>query len=518
MTTYFSVWFGSLVLALAVTPAVIALARRIDAVDRPGARAVHTQPVPRIGGVAIFVSAICLISAVLLLDNRIGDAFRRVSLQVSALLGMATLIFLVGLVDDLRGLPARVKLVVEVLAATLLCGVGVRVSALEITDGYLLPLGQWGTPLTILWIIGITNAVNLSDGLDGLAAGVSAVACAVIAVFAIYSENRVMAVFMLALLGGLSGFLFYNFNPAKVFMGDCGSLFVGFTIAASSAMCLTKSSALVGLALPILALGIPIFDTFFAILRRFLERRSLFAPDRSHFHHRLMDLGLKQRHAVLAIYFSTCVATGLGLFMMVRRDVGALVVFACILLLVLLLFRVVGAVHLREMFAALQSKHARARQQKREQRVFEELELRFRRAQHGTEWWQAVCDAGKGLGFAWVSLMMRDTEGNLDTRIWRERSLPVESSCIVTMGFPVSTARAGSSAEFEIAVFVSGSLESASHRAALFSRLVDEHRSGMLRAIPDLRSQNDASGSNISVIPSEHILHVHGERQTEVVR
>jgi len=311
MQTYLCVYMGAVFVALAITPAVIALARRVDAVDRPGVRTVHTTPIPRIGGVAIFVSAISLILPVLFLDNRIGDAFREAHFQVSVLLAAATLIFIVGFIDDLRGLPARVKLAVELVAATVLCAVGVRVSALEITDGYLLQLGQWGAPLTILWIVGITNVVNLSDGLDGLAAGVSAVACAVIAIFAIYSENLVMAVFMLALLGGLSGFLFYNFNPARIFMGDCGSLFVGFTIASASAMCLTKSSALVGLALPVLALGIPIFDAFFAILRRFLERRSLFAPDRSHFHHRLIDLGLKQRHAVLAIYFCTCVATGL---------------------------------------------------------------------------------------------------------------------------------------------------------------------------------------------------------------
>ncbi len=476
MQTYLCVYVGAALVALVITPAVIALARRVDAVDRPGARTVHTHPVPRIGGVAIFVAAICPILAVLFLDNRIGDAFRRSSLQISTLVGMATLIFLIGLVDDLRGLPARVKLAVETLAAAALCYVGVRISSLEITEGCLLPLGQWGTPLTILWIIGITNAVNLSDGLDGLAAGVSAVACAVIAIFAIYSENLVMAIFMLALLGGLSGFLFYNFNPAKIFMGDCGSLFVGFTIAASSAMCLTKSSALVGLALPFLALGIPIFDAFFAILRRFLERRSLFAPDRSHFHHRLIDLGLKQRHAVLAIYLFTCAATGLGLFMMVRRDIGALVVFACILLLVLLLFRVVGAVRLRETVAALQSKYALARRQKREQRTFEELELRFRRAQDGREWWEAVCDAGRGLDFAWVSVMIKDKDGNLDTRVWRGGRMTPPQSRVVTMNLPVRDLSEQTTMEFEVAIAADESLESAGRRGALFSRLIDTHK------------------------------------------
>lgn len=483
MDTYLCVYLGAALVALVITPAVIALARRVDAVDRPGVRTVHSKPIPRIGGVAIFASATCLILPVLFLDNRIGDAFRDARLQVSTLLGAATLIFIVGLVDDLKGLPARVKLAAEIVAATVLCGVGVRISALEITDGYLLHLGLWGAPLTVLWIIGITNAVNLSDGLDGLAAGVSAVACAVIAIFAVYSQNLVMAIFMLALLGGLSGFLFYNFNPAKIFMGDCGSLFVGFTIAAASAMCLTKSSALVGLALPFLALGIPIFDAFFAILRRFLERRSLFAPDRSHFHHRLIDLGLKQRHAVLAIYICTCVATSLGLFMMVRRDIGALVVFACILLLVLLLFRVAGAVRLRETVAALQGKYALARRQKQEQRTFEELELRFRRARDGREWWQAVCDAGKGFGFAWVSLMIKDKDGNLDTRIWRGGQEPRSQSRIVTMSLPVRDVRAETMMEFEVAIAADESLESAGRRGALFSRLIDKHRPAQVKPL-----------------------------------
>ena len=136
--------------------------------------------------------------------------------------------------------------------------------------------------------------------------GISAIACGVIAILAIHGGQAVMAVLMLALLGSLCGFLVFNFNPAKIFMGDCGSLFLGFTIAFSGVMCASKSSALVGLALPILALGIPIFDTLFSMLRRFLERRSLFSPDRSHFHHRLLALGLKQRHVVVVSYAVTC--------------------------------------------------------------------------------------------------------------------------------------------------------------------------------------------------------------------
>lgn len=489
MKTCLYVYFGSVLLSLMATPMVIRLAHRIGALDRGGARAVHEKPVPRIGGVAIFFASMCMMVSVLFLDNRIAETFGRLQLQLSVLLCAAACVFVVGLVDDLRGLPARTKLLAEIVAAGALCRVGVEITTLEITNGFVVKLGWLACPVSLLWIVGITNAVNLNDGLDGLAAGVSAVACAVIAIFALYSQDLIMAVFMLALLGGLCGFLFYNFNPAKVFMGDCGSLFVGFTIASSSVMCMTKSSALVGLALPVLALGIPIFDTFFAILRRFLERRSLFAPDRSHFHHKLIDLGLGQRHAVLLIYVTTAGAAGLGLFMMVRRDAGALVVFACILLLLALLFRIVGAVHFRETLQGLQRTHASTQREKREQRTFEDLQLSFRRVCGWKEWWSAVCDAARRLDFVWVSLTTRDDEGNTNTDIWRGTEETPSDLRVVVMSLPLTDARGRTVMEFEIAIAARESLESAGHRGALFSRLVDE--CSLTRSVAGARSRKD---------------------------
>jgi len=474
MRTYLAVYLGSALVALLVTPLSMWLACRIKAVDRPGIRTIHERPTPRLGGLSIFLATMCLIVCVLFLDNKIGEAFRDKPLQLVSLLCTATCIFLIGLIDDIRGLPARFKFLAEIVAAGTLCYVGVQIKNVAITDTIILDMGWFAWPLTVLWIVGITNAVNLSDGLDGLAAGVSAVACAVIAIFAIHSSNNVMAVFMLALLGGLSGFLFFNFNPAKIFMGDCGSLFVGYTIASSSVMCMTKSSALVGLALPVLALGIPIFDTFFCMLRRFLERRPLFAPDRRHFHHRLIELGLKQQHAVIAIYAATCLSTGLGLFMMVRRDIGALVLLGCILFLVILLFRVVGAVRFRDTILRLQEKHAIARQQKQEKKIFEHFQLRFRRTQGFPDWWEAVCEAADSLDFTWVSLTTTMPNGNTQTTVWRENSSPAEKIRVITVTFPMTDAVTQQLSEFEIAVKVNGSLESASHRAGLFSRLLDE--------------------------------------------
>jgi len=335
--------------------------------------------------------------------------------------------------------------------------------------------------LTVLWVVGLTNAVNLSDGLDGLAAGISAIACGVIAVLAIHGGNTIMAILALALAGSLSGFLVFNFNPAKVFMGDCGSLFLGYTIAASSVMCMTKSSAIVGLALPALALGIPIFDTLFSMLRRFLERRSLFAPDRSHFHHRLLDMGLRQRHAVLAIYLLTVLFTGLGLFMMVCRDGSALVVFACILLLVVLVFRVVGAVRLRQTLAGLKEKHALAQCCRQERATFEYLELRFDRVRDARQWWDAVCEAARRMDFAWVSLKTTYPDGRIEEEIWRASEPKPGMSRLVTVTIPLASSNGDPPRRFEIAIWVNGSLEAANRRATLFGRLIDEHSLAALR-------------------------------------
>lgn len=475
METYVSVYLGSTFLALVTTPIVIRLARKINAIDRPGVRTVHVRPTPRIGGVALYLSTIPLIVTVLFLDNNIGQAFRNARMQLITLFGSATFIFLIGLVDDLRGLPVRFKFLAELLAAGSLCLVGVHISSISITEQWTLRLGLFNYPLTLLWIIGVTNAVNLSDGLDGLAAGISAITCGVIVVFALQSGNVIMSVFILALLGSLTSFLFFNFNPAKIFLGDCGSLFLGYTIASSSILCSMKSSALVGLALPVLALGVPIFDTFFSMLRRFLERRSMFSPDRSHFHHKLIDLGLRQRHVVLLIYIMTILAAGLGMFMMVTRDAGSLIVFFCILLLLLLAFQMVGSVRLREIVFGLQKKYEIANQRKQEKKNFEQAQLYFRNARTFKQWWNAICEAARRMDFVWVSLKTKELDGTIRTEIWRAADSNSDQSKIVIMTVSVNGSGLERLHEFEIAISIDGSYESAGYRATLFNRLIDEH-------------------------------------------
>ena len=487
MKTYICVYLASAFAATVLTPMVIWLARRIGAVDRPNVRSVHKRPIPRIGGIAIFVSAVIMVAVLPFLHPRIGDHFVRVRTELIVLLCSAAFIFAVGLYDDLKGLPARYKLAAQVLASGALCLAGVRIGNIGVLDGFEIDLFWLAWPVTMLWMVGLTNAVNLSDGLDGLAAGVSAIACAVIAIFALtavaaqpngttaQSNDVMMALFALALLGSLSGFLIFNFNPAKVFMGDCGSQFLGFTLAATSVMCVSKSRALAGLALPVLALGIPIFDTLFSMLRRFLERRSLFAPDRSHFHHKLLDRGFSQRRVVLSIYVATLAVAGGGLGMLVVDNMFSLLLFGGLLVCLVLLFHFVGAIRIREILLRLQEKRTLSNLKRREREAFEHLQLMFRQTRDADEAWQAVCEAAYRMEFAWVALRNSYSDGRVEEELWRYPDVDPDLSRIVTVTIPLSNGNGCASRQFEIAIQANGSIESASRRAVFFGRLIDEN-------------------------------------------
>jgi len=476
MNTYLFVYLGSTVLAVITSPIVICIARRLNIVDTPDIRKVHSKPVPRIGGVAIFVSMIGLVLPVLFISKVIGSSFRLIQFKVIVVLCAAGFMFFVGLVDDIKDIRARIKLFAQLAAAIVVCSAGIRIESIAITDHLVLNFRWFSWLFTLLWIVGITNAVNLSDGLDGLAAGISAVACGVIAVLAICNNDVVMAVLMLALLGSLTGFLFFNFYPAKVFMGDSGSLFLGFTIASSSVLCATKTETFVGLALPFLALGIPIFDTLFSMLRRFLARRSLFAPDRSHFHHKLLVYGLRQRHVVITAYVVTLFATGLGMFMLITRNVQTVVVFVCVLLLLILVFRVIGLVRLRETIAGLKLKKTISNQKKQEIESFESIELHFRQAKIFDQWWQAVCFTADKMGFLSGSLPLTQRDGTERVLVWEkggDNNISIDD--IVKMTMPIRDRRAGSSLNIEVQIYANGSLESAGRRLTLFSRLIEQY-------------------------------------------
>ena len=217
------------------------------------------------------------------------------------------------------------------------------------------------------------------------------------------------------------------------------------------------------------------------MLRRFIERRSLFAPDRSHFHHRLLALGLRQRHVVIAAYVVTLLAAGLGMFMMVTRNTNSLIVFFCILLLLLLVFRVVGSVRLRETIAGLRQNYAITRQMKEEVSNFESLQLLFRRVQTLEQWWQALCLAADKMDFMSIKLPLTGSDKTHRVLTWQRDDNEADSPETVKMKIPIREIKAGPGCSLEVDVNVNGSLESVGRRTALFSRLLDEHNIAALK-------------------------------------
>jgi UDP-GlcNAc:undecaprenyl-phosphate GlcNAc-1-phosphate transferase len=318
--TYAIVTVCAFAVAAVLTPSVRWLALRLGATDGWDGRKVHRRPVPRIGGIAIVAATLGPLAALLLHDNAVSAALARTSLHAVGLLGSGLLVAAVGLYDDLHGLGARGKLAGETIAALCLWVCGYQVHAIANPfGGPPLELGVFALPLTVLWCVGITNAVNLLDGLDGLAAGVGTVATVGVFVLASSAGAVVVCVCAAALTGALLGFLLYNFNPARIFMGDSGAMFVGFVLAACSIAGGSKDSVAVALLVPVVVMGLPILDTALAIVRRFARRVPVFSADREHLHHKLLDMGLTHRHAVLVLWGVSCVFLLLGLGLHTRH-------------------------------------------------------------------------------------------------------------------------------------------------------------------------------------------------------
>ncbi|SHH22151.1 glycosyltransferase family 4 protein [Tepidibacter thalassicus] len=278
------------------TPLAIKLAHKLGAIDIPkDDRRVHKKPIPRLGGIAIFLGF--FIASIFLVKINVK--------MIGIFLG-AFLIVGMGIIDDIKEIKPKIKLVGQIIAAVvvIICGVKIEFITNPFIKG-ISYLGILSVPITIFWIVGITNTVNLIDGLDGLAAGVSAISAMTLAFVAYINggENSFyICIMLLALAGGALGFLPYNFNPAKIFMGDTGSLFLGYALSVISIEGVIKSAAALAITIPILALGLPIFDTTFAIIRRKLNGKPIMQADKGHLHHRLLNRGLTQRQTVLILY------------------------------------------------------------------------------------------------------------------------------------------------------------------------------------------------------------------------
>ncbi|HZK81729.1 MAG TPA: glycosyltransferase, partial [Humisphaera sp.] len=342
-------------------------------------------------------------------------------------------------------------------------------------------LGLLAWPVTMLWIVGMTVAINFSDGLHGLAAGVSAIACAVIASVAIWSGQTPVALLALALLGSLSGFLLFNFNPLQAVTGDCGSMFIGFMLASLCVLSAPAAGTTAGLALPAIALSIPIVDAILTLIRRaIVNRRSLFSADRGHVHHRLTDMGLCEKHAVLILYGCSMVATAIGLLALLDNGAARVGGFLLLIPLLLLFFRTAGSTQLRVTVAAVRRNRAIGRESRRYQRVFEDMQLRFRSAETFGAWWLVVCAAGEQLDFASIKLPVSSRDKTEEALSWHRADALLSEFDRVSAVLPIRDRRTSSVLRVHVAVPAHTSLESAGHRLALFSRLMGEHHPASL--------------------------------------
>ncbi len=317
MTTILIAFFSALFFSVVLTPVAGRIGLAYGAIDRPGERKVHARPIPRSGGLAIFASFFLSIVIVGLAGTLVSDLLE-LERKFTFLTAGCALVFSIGLADDFKRLGPMTKFVFQVAGASLAYLGGARVSLFHPDNWAVAGAFDYGS--TVLWFILLINAVNLIDGLDGLASGVVFFACTMMVILSTIGGRYLSAMLFAALGGSVLGFLRYNFNPASVFMGDSGSYFLGYAVAAISVLESTKAQMGAALLIPVLGLGVPIFDTMLSPLRRFVRGKKMFIPDQGHVHHRLMKMGLNQRRIVLTLYGISILLCLSALFAVNIRD------------------------------------------------------------------------------------------------------------------------------------------------------------------------------------------------------
>ncbi|MFH1709440.1 MAG: MraY family glycosyltransferase [bacterium] len=312
MSLFLWVFLLSAGLTLFLTPVAKKLAFKFGAVDRPSKRKIHKNIIPRFGGLSIFVGFVVAVTFALIFAGNFGVKLNgKEMLLLQGILYGGALITLLGLFDDINGLPALAKLAGQVVASSVAVYFGAQIFFVSTPFMKIVMLGAWAVPVTIIWMVAITNAMNLIDGLDGLASGITLIAAATLFAVALKMGQMDSAILLAALAGTSAGFLRYNFFPASIFLGDSGSLFFGFMLACASIVGVLKSTLVIALIIPIIVLGIPIYDTAAAIIRRAISGRPIFEADKKHLHHRLLKAGFNQRQVVIIIYVA-CFILGLA--------------------------------------------------------------------------------------------------------------------------------------------------------------------------------------------------------------
>jgi UDP-GlcNAc:undecaprenyl-phosphate/decaprenyl-phosphate GlcNAc-1-phosphate transferase len=321
----------SMTVVLWSTPVIKTLGVKSGYVDHPNERKVHQRPMVRLGGISIFAGTVCA----LIIIWRLGGFF---ALPVEMEWGIwgVTLggcaFFLIGLADDLFNLTPLSRLIMQIIIATICWFMGVKIEFLSIPFDGLIQMGWLSLPATVIWLVGMANAINWIDGLDGLAAGVSGIAAVVMLIVTLFMDQNAAALIAAALAGGALGFLRYNFNPAQIFMGDGGSYFMGFTLAGIAVIGLVKTTAVTAVLLPYLILAVPLLDMSAVIISRLKHGKSPFTADKRHLHHRLLQAGISQKMTVVFIYALTLWVGSLAMAISGLPGGGAYVLCATMLL------------------------------------------------------------------------------------------------------------------------------------------------------------------------------------------
>ncbi len=422
MITYFVAFLCALMVGAFLTLVVRNRAHQWGLVDRVNSsRKIHAKPIPRLGGVAIVLAFFVPITALLFIDSSVGQTFRSETKLVWGLFGGGLVISALGLWDDLKGTGAFKKFTVQFAVALLLYLLGFRVEHLANPFGPPVSLGFFSLPVTLLWIVGVVNAMNLIDGLDGLAGGVAFFSIGTNFILAFARGDQLMALTMAALAGAVLGFLVYNFNPASIFMGDTGSMFLGFVLATVSLKTSAKSGTAVAMLVPIIALGLPIMDTLLAVVRRTLLGRPVFSADKEHIHHRLMSrLVLSHRRAVLFLYGLCCLFALTALGLAYANSAQTAMLLSGVGIVVLVLMRKLGYLNLRQATAAGQTR----RKNHQLRQVIKQLNDQIGQARSITAIWEAIKPLAETLDTERMELRIVQHDGALSDGVSFETRRP----------------------------------------------------------------------------------------------
>jgi len=425
---------SALLFTLALTPACRALCRYFGWVDHPDLRKLHRGPIPRAGGIAILAGYAAALAILRLSPLWAAYNATWAPLSVRALLPAVLVAFATGLLDDLFTLKPWMKFLGQISAAALACNAGVQIHGI---GSHSFAGTWWQIPLTIFWLVACSNAFNLIDGLDGLAVGVGIFAAATAFLSAILTGNIALAVVTAPLLGALLGFLPYNFNPASIFMGDCGSLTVGFLLGCFGVIWSQKSATLLGMTAPLIAMAIPLLDTTLAISRRFLRGQPIFAADRGHIHHRLIARGFTTRRIAWLLYAAAGLLATLSLLIGNAHFEGIVVVAFCVV--IWFAVRYLGYeefdVARRMLFGGFFRRILDANI------TVTQFELALHAARTVDECWQALLDTSRILGFSAATLRLADRHltatlaGDAPAECW-SLTIPLDGAGHVDLSVP----------------------------------------------------------------------------------